>query len=91
MRKALYTLLTALLLLLTACGAPQLPEHFTQTDMLPKIYPDYVEVTIPVNMAPLRFELLTGADDAVTRFSAGGQEIICGGLKARPEVDEWHQ
>ena len=91
MRKVLYTLLTALLLLLTACGAPQLPEHFTQTDMLPKIYPDYIEVTIPVNMAPLRFELLTGADDAVTRFSAGGQEIICGGLKARPEVDEWHQ
>ena len=90
MRKALYTLLSAVLLL-TACGTPQVPEHYTQTDLLPKIYPDYAEVTMPVNMAPLRFELLTGADDAVTRFSAGNQEIVCSGLKARPEVDEWHQ
>ena len=68
-----------------------MPEHYQQADLLPKIYPDYAEVTIPVNMAPLRFELLTGADDAVTRFSAGSQEVVCGGLKARPEVDEWHQ
>ena len=90
MRKALYTLLSAVLLL-TACGTPQVPEHYTQTDLLPKIYPDYAEVTMPVNMAPLRFELLTGADDAVTRFSAGSQEIVCSGLKVRPEVDEWHQ
>ena len=90
MRKTLYTLLSAVLLL-TSCGTPQVPEHYQQADLLPKIYPDYAEVTIPVNMAPLRFELLTGADDAVTRFSAGSQEVVCGGLKARPEVDEWHQ
>ena len=90
MRKTLYVLLSAVVLL-TACGTPQVPEHYQQADLLPKIYPDYAEVTIPVNMAPLRFELLTGADDAVTRFSAGSQEVVCGGLKARPEVDEWHQ
>lgn len=90
MRKVLYVLIFAVLLL-TACGTPQVPEHYQQADLLPKIYPDYAEVTIPVNMAPLRFELLTGADDAVTRFSAGSQEVVCSGLKARPEVDEWHQ
>ena len=78
-----------LLLLLTACSGPQVPTHFTDSKTPPKIYPDYAEVTIPVNMAPLNFELLTGADDAVVRFSAAGQELVCGGLKARPDIDEW--
>ena len=54
MRKVLYVLIFAVLLL-TACGTPQVPEHYQQADLLPKIDPDYAEVTIPVNMAPLRF------------------------------------
>ena len=72
-----------------ACSGPQVPTHFTDSNTPPKIYPDYAEVTIPVNMAPLNFELLTGADEAVVRFSAAGQELLCGGLKTRPDIDKW--
>jgi hypothetical protein len=57
----------------------------------PKIYPDYIGVTVPINIAPLNIELLNAANDAVTRFSAEGFEVVCEGLKARPDMDDWHQ
>lgn len=76
-------------LLLVACSGPQVPRQYRQVSLLPKIYPDYADVTVPVNIAPLNFELLTGADDAVIRFSAAGMEVVCGGLKARPDMAEW--
>ena len=81
--------LLAVVGLLLSCRQAQVPEHYRQLKTVPKIYPDYIDVTIPVNMAPMNFELLTGADDAVIRYSAGGQEILCSGLKARPDMDEW--
>ena len=72
---------------LAACG-PSVPDVFTDSKELPKIYPDYTNVTIPVNIAPLTFELDENADDMVARFAAGDEEIICGG-KAQPEMDDW--
>ena len=80
-----------ILLCLLSCRQAKIPEHYQQLDVWPKIYPDYVEVTIPVNMAPMNLELLIGADDAVTRYSAEGMEIVCGGVKAQPDLDEWKQ
>ncbi len=86
------SLLLSLMLtcLSAACSGPQVPRQYQQGRVVPRIYPDYVGVTVPVNIAPLNFELLTGGDDAVVRFSASGKEILCEGLKARPDVDKWH-
>ena len=81
--------LIILLALLGACRQTQVPANFQTVKRDAPIYPDYTGVTIPVNMAPLNFELLASADDAVTRFSAGGNELVCGGLKVRPDIDEW--
>ena len=76
----------------------QLPQTFTQTDELPKIYPDYVDVTVPVNIAPLRFEMdnngfngLNGCgwDEMAVRYSFGDEEIICSGPQALPSIDDW--
>ena len=75
---------------LSACSV-SIPENYTQADTLPKIYPDYIDVTIPVNIAPLAFQLEDDADDAVVRFAAGDVEIVCGGLKAQPGIDQWRQ
>ena len=47
-------------------------------------------MTIPVNIAPLSFELLPKVDEAVIRYSAEGSEIVCGGVKACPDIEEWH-
>ena len=78
-----------LLMVLTGCRRASLPEQYSAISMPPTIYPDYSGVTVPVNIAPLRFELLVGADEAVTRYAAGDEEIICAGIKARPGVEEW--
>jgi hypothetical protein len=70
------------------CGSPSVPEVFTETDSLPKIYPDYTNVTIPVNMAPLTFQLDEQADDMIARYAVGDEEIVCEG-KAQPGMDDW--
>ena len=84
------TTIAAAVALLAACNNPQVPTDYTQSNELPKIYPDYTEVTIPVNMAPLSFELDEAADELVARYAVDGQEIVCGGDKAQPGVDDWH-
>ena len=78
-----------LLTLLVACQQVRVPQAFEQADVLPPIYPDYVDVTVPVNIAPLTFELDTICYDMVTRFSAGDVEVVCGGQKAQPNMDDW--
>ena len=84
----LVTLVMSVTLLLS-CRQVQAPASYQQLRVEPNIYPDYTEVTVPVNMAPLTFELLTPADAAVTRFSVDGHELLCEGLKTRPDIDEW--
>lgn len=79
------------LLCLLSCQRVQVPGQYRELQAYPKIYPDYIGVTVPVNMAPLHFELLSGGDEVVTRFSAEGEEILCGGLKVRPDMDAWRQ
>ena len=88
MNRAAYSLSLLLLLLLTACRQ-QVPDRYQQANTLPPIYPDYADVTVPVNIAPLNFEFFAEADEAVTRFSAAGGEIVCSGLKTRPDIGEW--
>ena len=87
MKHALYILF--LICLLTACGSPQIPTQFKESQTEVPIYPDYQEVTVPVNIAPLNFELLIQSDESVVRLSAAGEEIICEGPKVRPNIDEW--
>ena len=77
-------------LLLTACSQ-QLPSEFIKSDQLPKIYPDYVNVTVPVNIAPLTFEMDDRSDEIAVRYSFGEEEIICQGKKAQPDMDDWKQ
>jgi len=77
--------------LLMACSVPQVPDHYAESNAWPKIYPDYIDVTIPQNIAPLNMELLSGEDRAVTRYSVKNKELLCDGLKMRPDIDEWRQ
>lgn len=84
-------LLFFLSILLLSCGQVKVPDNYEQSQSEASIYPDYKEVTIPVNMAPLNFELITPASDAVIRFSTDGYELVCGGLKARPDIEEWKE
>ena len=90
MRQLSYLTILAATILMTACGSVTVPDNYSKSDSLPKIYPDYVNVTVPYNIAPLTFELDEEADNMIVRYSFGDQEILCE-EKAQPAMDEWHQ
>lgn len=67
-----------LFLLLTGCRQPD--EKIIKTEGYPSIYPDYINVTVPLNIAPLNFKMkdkcqrvkvsLTGKNDIIKLQSA---------------------
>ena len=78
--------------LFTSCSNnASVPTQFTDIKKAPHIYPDYVDVTIPVNIAPLTFELEDSCDDIVARFTAGDYQLVCGGKAVQPEMDDWRE
>jgi len=88
MRKTILMLTMAVVA--AACG-PSLPEQYTATDEQPVIYPDYRDVTVPVNIAPLTFEMEREAEQMVARFTAGSEELLCEGGKIVPDQDDWQR
>lgn len=76
--------------LVTACG-PQVPKDYTASGEQPDIYPDYNGVTVPVNMAPLTFEMSQEAERIVARFTADGEDLLCEGSKIQPARDDWQR
>ena len=87
MMRHLFTIIASALLL-TACG-PELPTKFAESQSLPMIYPDYTDVTIPVNLAPLTFQMDVPADEMAARFACGDQQLVCGGSKIQPDATDW--
>ena len=90
MKKFVFLFIAAATVLLSSCG-PKVPQQYGQADRAPRIYPDYVDVTVPVNIAPLTFMLDEPADEVVARLSAPGVEVVCGNHKIIPEQNEWRQ
>ena len=88
MRKIIWIL--SIVTIVTACG-PQIPKDYTSSNKQPDIYPDYKEVTIPVNIAPLTFEMNQEAEQMVARFTVGDKELLCDGNKIQPGQDDWQQ
>ena len=74
-----------------SCQSPSVPTQFTDIRKTPRIYPDYVDVTIPVNIAPLTFELEDSCDEIVARFTAGDYQLVCGGQAVQPEMNDWRE
>ncbi|MBQ8361613.1 MAG: PD40 domain-containing protein [Bacteroidaceae bacterium] len=69
-----------IILVLTGCQHhPSVPTEFADTDSLPHIYPDYTDVTIPANIAPLNFMAADkGTDACVAHFTWPGGEAVYG-------------
>ena len=73
-----------LLFLVVACSKhPSLPSSFTQVDAEPSIWPDYTDVTVPPNIAPLNF-LVDSVEDVVAQV--GSQ--IYGGKANKVQINE---
>ena len=97
MKKYIYSyflLLAVAMLLLTSCaGHPDVPSSSKETKSLPTIFPDYCNVTVPCNIAPLNFML--SADDyeaCVARLTTpdGQQQTYGSGVKVQIPESEWH-
>lgn len=88
-KPLLLTLVAAALLLLAAC-TPK-PSHPVESSELPPMYPDYTDVWIPCNIAPLNF-LLRGDYEAVEVKATCGDETLTvnhRGPEAVFDLDDW--
>ncbi|MBP5712935.1 MAG: PD40 domain-containing protein [Prevotella sp.] len=88
--KKVFCLLVSLLVLVSC---KREVKDAIMVDVLPKIYPDYVNVTIPMGIAPLNFNFAGysfTAMDVVVKGSMGG-EIHVQGTEAVFDIDDWHR
>ena len=83
-------LLGAMVWGLTSCTS--VPENTVQVNQLPQIFPDYVGVTVPADIAPLDFNMVDDAIDAVDVVVKGSKagELHANGDYADFDVNEWH-
>ena len=64
--------------ILTACNHPSVPTNAQKENRLPRIFPDYTDVTIPPNICPLNFAVQEGATDVVANFTYPGGNLTYG-------------
>ena len=78
---------------LLSCSSPSVPTSYTDGDEHPTIYPDYIGVTVPVNIAPLHFHIDDDAEatDFVTRLTAGSETWVGGSEDVRPGLKNWRR
>ena len=88
-------LLVAVLLFLASCANhPDVPSSSKDAKSLPAIYPDYCDVTVPCNIAPLNFMLPKKQyEECVARLTTpdGKQETYGDGVKVQIPESEWHE
>ena len=85
--KPLLSLLT-LITLLSLFSCTPTPENVQKSDALPPLYPDYCDVTIPENIAPLNFLIRNDHCEAIEvrvgelTLNARGNEVVF-------DLDDW--
>ncbi len=89
MKRLLLTLLP--LLVLASCRHATVPASYSEADSLPHIYPEYTEVTVPRNMAPLRFHIEEEGKDFVCNFSTPGSTLTLRGSDVCPSIKDWQR
>jgi hypothetical protein len=87
-------LLAVAFLLLSSCvNHPDVPSSSKEAQCLPAIFPDYCDVTVPCNIAPLNFMLPADEYEAcVARLTTpdGAQQTYGEGVKVQIPESEWH-
>lgn len=73
--KHQYLIIPYLILICLIPGCVPSPVDVREADALPPIYPDYIGVTIPENIAPLNFLFRDSCDALLVTASAGDLEI----------------
>lgn len=86
------SMMVGLLVLLCSCGHKTytVPTQFTEADSVAPLYPDYTDITIPANIAPLNFALLEEQPTAIVaelKGEKGGNLTASGDEDLKIEMD----
>ena len=79
-RGASLVLLTIAAVLMASCGKNYtVPADAVANGKDVVLYPDYTDVTVPSNIAPLNFIVKAEADEFVVQVKAGGKDVMVSG------------
>ena len=80
MKKILYLALVAFMLISCGQKSYQVPTSFEERQAQANIYPDYKDITIPENIAPLNFMVEVVQGMVVVLKGQNGQELVASGI-----------
>lgn len=80
----------ALAMLFVACS-PKAPATYSTANSVPTIFPDYTDITIPCNIAPLNFLIEEQADAFITVLKSTSVEIVIKGSEVRIPKSKWNK
>lgn len=76
-------------------GCGDRPSDVKKTGVYPTIFPDYIGVTVPAEIAPLNFTVVNDSGDVrrvdVTVKGANGDELHTNGRYAEFDLRKWHK
>lgn len=83
----------AIILVMAACltGCAGMPENMSSSDELPCIFPDFTDISIPSNIAPLNFSADGGKARTVTLFEYGDNQSVIRGRDIRITRRKWRK
>lgn len=76
--------------LLASCTT-KAPSSYSNLDKVPSIFPDYTDITIPANIAPMNFSIDEQADEYITVFSTSSASTTVKGRKVRIPESKWRK
>ena len=77
---------------LFSCSGASMPEGKVEESVVsPKINPDYTDLVIPPNIAPLNFCIEMPGEEFIARISGNGAEILAGGNTVVRDEKEWRE
>lgn len=91
MKRIHIYIISAIATALASCS-PKVPTDAAQADALPSIYPDYADVTVPCNIAPMNFMIEEEGSSYITCLKApGAADVVVKGKKIDIEADDWRK
>lgn len=80
--------ISTLILILTACSS-KAPSAFTKVDKVPTVFPDYTNITVPCNIAPMNFLIDQEADRYLTVLESESGKVSIKGKKVCIPRSKW--
>lgn len=84
-----WIIITAVLAFLAGCTG--IPTSSSELDFAPSIFPDYTDVVIPSNIAPLNFRIEEKGQKYVTVLTGGEEQVVIGGEKVIIPSRKWNR